>query len=293
VLAAVIPVFLWCATATAQVASSMAIVPVVAQLRGMENTDWLTELTISNISGFPVAVEARFFKENTANLGLFPLPEKFVLAVGETLTVDNVLSRWFPAVKDTKGFLLIVASHAGGANRAAMITVTARVFNNADPGATYGQAVPSALLHVSLATVRTILPGARWDELRRSNVGILNLSLDPIEVQVTVFDAAGEELSTNVVEVKSLSLVQRGLTQLGVSELSTPGRVEVVIAPGTVNFDPCAVDFENFQPGSLKGVFIAYMSRVDQATGDAEFILGDNDWRDYVDRCGGIPLPGF
>jgi hypothetical protein len=36
----------------------------------------------------------------------------------------------------------------------------------------------------------------------------------------------------------------------------------------------------------LQGIFISYMSRVDQATGNAEFLLGQNEWTGYDDLCG-------
>jgi len=100
-------------------------------------------------------------------------------------------------------------------------------------------------------------------------------------------------IASTTQRVKIFSMIQKSLQQLGVSELSTPGRVELRIDPDTITWDPCDIDLEELDLGSLKGLFIAYMSRGDQVTGDAEFILGSTDWREYVEECGGIPLPGL
>jgi hypothetical protein len=277
--------------AAAEIVSSIAVVPVVAKNAGAADTDWLTELSISNVSGFTINVEARFFEEDRNNIILFVPVRAFQLTDGQTLTVKDVLAEWFPNKRDTKGYLLITAEPSGATEESAAIAVTARVFNNAEPSATYGQAVPSSLLNVVMGAAKAVLPGAQRDDARRSNVGIVNLSISPIDVIVTIYDANGGELASKTVRVKTLSMTQESLQQLGVSELSTPGRVEVRIDPDSITWDPCEVDLEDL--ASLQGIFIAYLSRADQVTGDAEFILGGTDWAEYVEECGSIPLGEF
>lgn len=278
---------------SAQVALPIAVVPVIAKVSGAAGTDWMTSLSISNISGFSVDVEARFLKENTANIPIFVPVERFALDIGETITVDDVLGTWFPNQGDTKGFLLVLAEPTDGRDEAAVVVVTGRVFNNADPSATYGQSVPSSLFHIALGSATAVMPGAQWDDAKRTNVGVVNLSLDQIDVIITVYGADGSVIVAENLRVKSFSLRQRSLEQLGVSELSPPGRVEVQIDPESITWDPCDINLEELDLSSLQGVFIAYMSRVDQVTGDAEFILGDNDWREYAEECGDIPLSGL
>jgi hypothetical protein len=277
--------------AAAEIASSIAVVPVVAKNAGAVGTNWMTELSLTNVSGYLVNVEARFFEENKNNIILFVPVKEFQLADGQTLTVNDVLAEWFPSKRETKGYLLITAEPPGATEQPVAIAVTARVFNNADPSATYGQAVPSSLLNVVMGAAKAVLPGAQRDGARRSNVGIVNLSISPIDVIVTVYDANGMELASKTVRVRTLSMTQESLQQLGVSELSTPGRVEVRIDPNSITWDPCEVDLEDL--ASLKGIFIAYLSRADQVTGDAEFILGVTDWREYIEECGSIPIGGF
>lgn len=274
--------------AIAQVAAPLNIVPVIAKLGGADSSDWMTDLTVSNVSTVGVSVSAQFFRENTSNLPLFGPSHHFDLAPGATLTVEDVLGTWFPAQGETKGWLLILAEPDGGDEGQALVAATARVYNNADPEATYGQAVPSALLHVAAGRARAVLPGARWDEGTRSNVGVTNLSLNALDVIVTVFAADGSELSSQKRRVKGLSLSQWSLNQLGVDVLTTPGRVEVRVDPATIDWDPCAVDLGSI--GSLRGVFIAYLSRVDRATGDAEFIPAQNDWSPFIEECGDVFL---
>jgi len=97
----------------------------------------LFELSLTNVSGYLVNVEARFFEENRNNIILFVPVKEFQLASGQTLTVKDVLAEWFPNKRETKGYLLITAEPPGATEQPVAIAVTVRVFNNADPSATY------------------------------------------------------------------------------------------------------------------------------------------------------------
>jgi hypothetical protein len=119
----------------------------------------------------------------------------------------------------------------------------------------------------------------------RTNVGALNLTLMPLDLIITIYDADGSVAATASRRVPTFSLVQWSLAQLGVTSLSTPGHVEVSVDPDTISWDPCITDLE-LELEDLRGFFMAYMSRVDQATGDAEFIQGQTDWLDFVEMCG-------
>jgi hypothetical protein len=169
-----------------------------------------------------------------------------------------------------------------------LLTVAGRVFNNANPSATYGQTVPSGVLAVAVAPAISNLPGARFDDAVRSNVGVVNLSILPLDVIISVYLADGSLAASTTRQVRSFSLAQWSLGQLGVGTLSTPGRVEVRVDPDSITWDPCLG--EDPQLDDLQGVFLSYLSRVDQVTGDAEFVLGQSDWFDYLELCGS-PLP--
>jgi hypothetical protein len=272
--------------AEAQYVSSLHILPVVAKLAGAAGTDWMTAMSVSNVSDETVNVTAMFFRENTNNQPFAGPEYTFGLAAGRTMTVDDVLGSWFPGQGNTKGFLILLAEASGGGDEA-LIAATARVFNNANPNATYGQAVSSNLTGFVFGRGTAVMPGARWDGRARSNVGVVNLSFQPLSVLVTTFDADGAVVSSVTRQVSTFSLAQWSLSQLGVSTLSPPGRVEVMVDPASITWDPC--DPLTWGPGASPGLFMTYMSKVDQATGDAEFAYGQNDWTEFENECGTLP----
>jgi hypothetical protein len=285
---AAVTVLVVAGAAHAQIASSIIVLPVVAQLGGAEGTDWITSASISNVSEFAVEVTARYLEEGGRLLPILIPSHTFTLDPGETLTVDDVVGSWFPNQSDTKGTLVLTAEPADGGEDAALVVATARVFNNADPVATYGQAVAPGLFNIAMGYASSVLPGARWDDLFRTNLGVANVSFDAITVIITTYAADGSVLASRTRVVKALSLAQWSLKQLGVSDLSTPGRVEVRLDPDTITWDPCDVDVENID--SLRGVFIAYISRIDRSTGDAEYIPSQTDWTEFLEQCEELPI---
>ncbi len=271
----------------AQIALPIQILPVMAKVSGAAGTDWMSSLSVSNIGSETANVTALFFREDQNNIPLLGPSHEFILGAGETLTVDDVLGDWFPAQGNTKGFLVVFGEAEGSDDDPFMLTVAGRVFNNADPTATYGQVVPSGVLGLMLAPGASNLPGARSDDFVRSNVGVVNLSIFPMDVIITTFGADGTALASVTRRVKSFSLSQWGLSQLGVGTLSTPGRVEVQVDPDSITWDPCFGEEPDLN--DLQGIFMTYLSRVDQVTGDAEFVLGSSDWYDYIALCEETP----
>jgi hypothetical protein len=273
----------------AQIAAPLQILPVVAKVSGAADTDWVTSLSMSNLSSVEASVSALFFRENQNNVPLLNPTETFVLGPGDTLSVGDVLGSWYPTQGDTKGYLVLLASATDLSDEAILLSAAGRVFNNADPSATYGQTVPSTLLSLAVAPGSAAMPGAQWDEAVRTNVGVLNLTLWPLDVMITIYDADGTVLATSPRRIRTFSLGQWSLAQLGVDNLSTPGRVEVSVDPDSISWDPCYEDLD-LDPDEVRGLFMAYMSKVDQVTGDAEFVQGQTDWSDYLELCG-EPLP--
>jgi hypothetical protein len=60
-----------------------------------------------------------------------------------------------------------------------------------------------------------------------------------------------------------------------------------MVDPDTIFWDPCFG--EEPELDDLQGIFLAYVSRVDEVTGDAEFILAQNNWSPYLEICGEQP----
>ena len=284
-LALTAAVFALSVPSQAQIAAPIHILPVIAKVSGAANTDWVTSLSVSNVGDLEGDVSALFFRESQSNIPFLNPTEVFSLEPGKTLSVTDVLGSWFPTQGDTKGFLVLLAEPSDGSEEVVMLTSAGRIFNNADPSATYGQTVPSTLLSLAVAPGVSVMPGAQWDDAVRTNVGVLNLTLRPLDVLVTIYDADGAVLATATRRIRTFSLGQWSLAQLGVENLGTPGLVEVSVDPDTITWDPC-YEGTDLDLDDLGGLFMAYMSRVDQVTGDAEFVQGQTDWLDWLGLCG-------
>jgi hypothetical protein len=272
-------------TAGAQWATAFHLIPVVAKTAGAAGTDWRSDLSMSNLSPFTVAVRAGFFREATNNQLSFDLPVLATLQPGETRDVGDVVGTWFPSQGNTKGTLLLIGEPTTTPAQDALLAVSTRTYNNANPSATYGQGVDNGLLNLVVGKGVAVMTGVRHDGRFRSNVGVLNLSPFPLQVIATTYDASGAQAAEATKTVESFSLRQWSLDQLGAPTLAG-GRIEVRVDPETITWDQCDPSAES-EFGS--GVFLTYLSKVDQATGDAEFHYAQTNWTDYVEECGEQP----
>lgn len=283
--AAIVLIIAMAAPSAAQLAVPAHIIPVVAKNGGVGGAEWMTSISMSNLSDGTIDVTAAFLRENTPHIIPFVPLETFAMTPGETVTVEDALGTWFPGQGNTKGTLVLLAElRDAGEEDYAQLTAATRIFNNADPAATYGQAVVSNLLGLMVAPGRLVLTGARSDDAVRSNIGVVNLSATGTDYIITAFAANGAEVSSLRQRVPAFSMRQWNLEQLGVSTMTTPGRVEVAIDPENVTWDPCEMNPED--PDLEGAAFFAYLSRVDQATTDAEYQPGQSDWEAYADLCG-------
>ena len=85
--------------------------------------------------------------------------------------------------------------------------------------------------------------------------------------------------------VPTYSLGQWSISSLGTPNLDL-GRARVRIAPDSITWEPCSVG-AGHNPGT--GWFLAYSSKIDQVSGDAEFEYGMVNWTDYEAACGYNP----
>lgn len=267
------PVGLW-----GQFVSSTHILPVVAKLKGQVGTDWVSDVSVSNLGENTATLRFYFFPEAHDNLFPPPFQKEVSLGPAQTRTFADVLGSLFPlAGNNVKGILLVTS-------QGQPLAVSSRTYNNANPDRTYGQTVPPAGIAVVWGGGKAVLAGVRQDARFRTNIGVVNLSMGVpspprLKVKIRILSELGAPIREVTKEVESLSLRQWGLPELGVTSLAT-GRVEVSIAPEDPNYNPCFVRPE----GNLDlpgGTFIAYFSKVDQSSGDAEFGLGQLDWSAY------------
>jgi len=271
--------------AAAQFASPFHVIPVVAKVAGSQGTDWRSDGSITNLSDRPVTVRMEFLREARNNAFTGSFSKSVNVAAGETRTIEDILGTYFPNEGNTKGMLLLMADDNGTDSQ--MLAVSTRTYNAANPNATYGQTVPSNFLGVLFGLGRSVMPGASWDSRFRTNVGVCNIGPAPVSVVIDVYRPNGSLVSSVTRTVESFSLRQWRLADLGVSSLSG-GRVEVRLDDGAAGFDPC-------DPGSvpfLSSLLMTYFSKVDNATGDAEFGYGQLVWDEYANTCGSDPTDG-
>jgi hypothetical protein len=270
----------------AQIVSPIQVVPVVAKVAGGGDTDWRSDLAITNLADVAAQVGINFYREETANSqSLLIFDRTVTIQPGATLQVEDVLGTWFPAEGNTKGFLLIVSLGALVDEGLGGLAISSRTYNAANPNATYGQGVPGTIISVLIGPGRIVMPGARNDDRFRSNVGVLNGGAQSVDVVITIFDENGNQVAQRTRNVKSLSLGQWSLSSLGVGNLSG-GRVDVRLAASALPADPCQYEIDFGLP---VGVIMAYLSKVDNATADAEFVMGQVDWSEYEAECGTTP----
>ncbi len=286
--------------AAAQLASPVHVVPVVVKAAGFAGTDWRSDLAISNLSDATVTVGLAYFPEKQDNTWTMTFPVTLDLAPGETRVVDDVIGSLFPAWGDaTKGPLLVMVESSSGGTTSPRLAVTSRAYNAADPDATFGQTVPSTQLGVVSGEGVAVMTGVAQNARFRTNIGIVNLSsrmfptpaFTRLRARIRIRDASGDLLYDGVREVESLSLRQWNLERdFGITGLDG-GRVEVSVDPSSEGYDPCAVSY-GFLGTSASPALIAYYSKVDNATGDAEFGIGQVDWERHATDCGESPTDG-
>lgn len=238
-------VLLTASAAGAQFVAPGAAIPVVANLPGLNNTDWRTDVSVVNLADADTSIVLLLQPEIRNGVPDFDpvITDPVPIAAGDQLTMRNIVETVF-GLSDTKGGLSIFSTDG------APLVIGARIYTYGDDGGSYGQNVEGALVaNVAWA------PGVTHDDFYRTNLGIY-LPFDPLPGETTrfrirVFDADGEQVGTGMVNFDRAGVQQLNLSAFGVD----------VLLNGYVEFD-C------LDPSVT---FYAYASRVDQVSGDAVF----------------------
>jgi hypothetical protein len=137
------------------------------------------------------------------------------------------------------------------------------------------------VVNVNVGWNSSFITGARNDASFRSNLGIAGTSpIAAMTVHYLIKDAAGVTLAEGDKTLRVASMRQWSFQQLGVGEVDGPLTVELWLDPDSESQDPCSDDFPNG--------FLAYVSKVDNGTGDAEFLTA-SAMEPYF--CGVMPDP--
>ena len=232
-------------------------IPVVASLPGAMGTNWTTELHIT--ARYPVSVWLYFTETGADGAAEFSV-RRVDLGMWDTVRYADVLPDLF-GLQRTKGWIEVFSSNPG-------ITVNARVANVGGEGS-YGQTVPvvgeSKLLRYSGPRFddhyRRLVNLVMMDPDNRTNIGLVNLGPSTASVEVTAMGANGPFLGHTTVS-------------LGPFEHRQVDRLETVI-PDVAGAGLIGLSFgmlTDDAPWLDRGVAV-YVSRVDNATGDAVFVL--------------------
>lgn len=249
----------------AQEHSSTLVFPVVARTTGVGTSRWVSDLTVNNLIDQGVTVGIQFFPENQANSLDPTFPDRIQLGPRETAVIEDILMTEFGYSTNIKGMLVVTVDPdlVQGNPQGSIIAGVTRTYNAADPAGTYGQTVSSSEAYAS-TTTPLVATGARFDGSFRSNLGVGNIGFfEELRFNYRVRGESGAVLAEGSQSIPPLSVRQWSLQQLGLTQVDGGLTIEVWLDEGSVNQDPCA---------SGANAIIAYISKVDNGTGDAEFI---------------------
>ena len=178
---------------------------------------------------------------------------------------EDVLAELFGYSQDAKGALLVTCAADFGLPNPedTDLVATTRTYDVSSPVGTYGQTVPANGELANLTGSPSFVTGARNNADFRSNLGIVNQALDEVTVHYRIIAADATVLAEGSEDLPSLSMRQWSFRSLGVGTAEGPLTVDLWLDPDDVSPDPCA-DFV--------ASFLAYVSKVDQRTQDAEFM---------------------
>ena len=246
--------------------------PILARTAGVGGTQWVTDLSIHNLSDTELVVGVQFLEADTANIFNPSFPDRFSLAARETRLVEDALSQLFGYEEDIKGALVVTVSNtllgAGVNPEGVEILATTRTYNTGDPAGTYGQTVPALSKAINAAATKSVVTGVVNSQRFRSNLGAMNMTfIDDLRIMYRVLDSSGAVVAEGQKTLQPASVSQWSLQRLGVPKLDEALTIEIWMHPDDVDPDPCSLNFPS--------MFIAYVSKVDgnpDGTGGAEFI---------------------
>jgi PKD repeat protein len=249
----------------AEVQEYSFLIPVVAHLKGANDTQWRTDLQIFNTDPLKGPIEFEFeFKG-----GVAPITKTIAMTSSTQIYEDFLaeLSKPFPPLEDAGP----VVVRARGDSPPQMWTRTYTVDSSGI--GSYGQLIPAIPLDSSLQTedepVTYVLPGLEISEQFRTNIGIVNPSTETVNVSATARDdsALGFVLGEFQIQVPPLALVQIG---------DLASRIDGITLGSPFSLSLTTV-------GNLP--IVVYGSMIDQISNDPVYVAGvRNIDQQYADK---------
>ena len=226
-----------------QIDSSQVVVPVIVHIKGYNDTQWRTDIWITNPFGNTSDLKLTYYPSDggklTKNMSLD--------SYGSYYFHDMVLETF--GLDSSKGILIVSTPSAS-------VEVRARVYNTGDPAGEFGQAFPG--LPMDRLSNESFISGVSTAAGTRLSVGVANVTDYVLHLHIKVKDDTGSQLYGVTVTVGPHELVQLDR----VADLwDLPQQDSLVVEFTTVATDPNAV-------------FYGYASVVREDTGDATFLFG-------------------
>ena len=218
-----------------------SFVGAAARATGLENTFWVTDLALANFTSRVATCNIAYLAKDQAN-GT-PLNNAFSLQPGQQMMLPDLLHTLF-GLEQGNGALRVTTSHPD-------VRISSRTYNAAGAQGTYGQFIPA------LTRADALSPGEMGVLLQlqenagfRSNLGLVNVSGDTVEVQVDLYRGSGAHVAVWTKTLQPFEMVQA--TQ-----------IFAIVGAGTVDNG-----FAVVKVTSTDGEVMAFASVVDNGTGD-------------------------
>jgi hypothetical protein len=252
-----------------------------ARLPGQPPSLWVSDIAVNNLQDEPIEIGLLFFPERTEHGmdDILVAPEnRFILGPRETRLFQDVLGTVF-GVQEDKGVVVLttepeILGQPPGEDEP-WVVATMRTYDVSSPQGTYGQTILANAITANSSDQQSFVTGAVHDGTFRSNLGILNVSLEPVRVYYRVFSTTAI-VAEGMKTLGSLEFRQYSFNNLGVATVEGPLTLDLWLHPEDVR--PWCLDM--FEGGTA---FIAYVSKVDSRTQDAEFIYAAPAWVNEIE----------
>ncbi len=174
-------------------------IPAGARSAGASGSFWLTDVALANLSPGVATANIAYLRKNQDNSN--PLNASLALPAGQQVFLADVF--WSLLGRETaNGAIRVIASHPD-------VKITSRTYNAAGAEGTYGQFIPAQR---TSPAVTASAPGAlvqlQHDVDFRTNIGMVNLGEDPVEVEILLYHADGTFYGTVTKNLRPLEMKQ-------------------------------------------------------------------------------------
>jgi plastocyanin len=235
---------------TSAYAATEKYIAAAARARGANNTFFLTELRVVNVTAATLRIDVAWLPSTSDNSQ--PVTVPIEIAARASKQIDDVVQTLF-ALSEGSGALRLSASGD--------FVATSRTYTTSSSGCpgTFGQFIPAT--DSSAAAKKLLLPNVRLSAATttgfRSNVGAVNTTASTSTLKLTLRNGSGASLGE-----KTLTLAPFSHTQQPVAAL---------FEKSTTTDDNLFLEIDASQP------VLAYLSVVDNASADPIFIPASVD----------------